>query len=90
MIVVTLGSMDTRKPISTTPITLDTLPLTKAIPTHLDVVLSLVVTANGAKGEPYDLDLPFQDSQATESLVFLHRTSRKSAIAIRFGSHVRR
>jgi glycerophosphodiester phosphodiesterase len=70
MIVVTLGSTDTRKPISTTPITLDTLPLTKAIPTHLDAALSLVVTANGAEGEPYIFDLPFQDSQATESLVF--------------------
>jgi glycerophosphodiester phosphodiesterase len=70
MIVVTLGSTDTRKPISTTPITLDTLPLTKAIPTHLDAALSLVVTANGAEGEPYIFDLPFHDSQSTESLVF--------------------
>jgi len=70
MVVVTLGSTDVRKPISATPITLDTLPLTKAIPTHLDAALSLVVTAKGAEGEPYIFDLPFQDSQATEPLVF--------------------
>ena len=70
MVVVTLGSTDVRKSISVTPITLDTLPLTKAIPTHLDAALSLVVTAKGAEGEPYIFDLPFHDSQATESLVF--------------------
>ena len=77
MIVVTLGSTDTRKPISTTPITLDTLPLTKAIPTHLDAALSLVVTANGAEGESYIFDLPFQDSQASESLVFYAKDPEK-------------
>lgn len=70
MVVVTLGSTDVRKPISTTPINLDTLPLTKAIPTHLDAALSLVVTAKGAEGEPYVFDLPFHDNQATEPLVF--------------------
>jgi len=59
------------------PITLDTLPLTKAIPTHLDAALSLVVTAKNAEGEPYIFDLPFQDSQATESLVFYTTTPDK-------------
>ena len=77
MVVVTLGSTDIRKSISTTPITLDTLPLTKAIPTHLDAALSLVVTAKGAEGEPYIFDLPFQDSQVTESLVFYAKDPEK-------------
>ena len=77
MVVVTLGSTDVRKLTSTMPITLDTLPLTKAIPTHLDAALSLVVTAKNAEGEPYIFDLPFQDSQATESLVFYTTTPDK-------------
>jgi len=77
MIAVTLGSTDTRKPISTTPITLDTLPLIKAIPTHLDAALSLVVTAIGAEGESYIFDLPFQDSQANESIVFYTKDPQK-------------
>ena len=77
MVVVTLGSTDTRKAISATPITLDTLPLTKAIPTYLDAALSLVVTAKGAEGEPYIFDLPFHDSQATESLVFYAKDPEK-------------
>jgi glycerophosphodiester phosphodiesterase len=77
MVVVTLGSTDVRKPTSTNPITLDTLPLTKAIPTHLDAALSLVVSAKNAEGEPYIFDLPFQDSQATESLVFYTKNPAK-------------
>lgn len=77
MVVVTLGSTDVRKGTSSTPITLDTVPLTKAIPTHLDAALSLVVTAKNAEGEPYIFDLPFQDSQATESLVFYTTTPEK-------------
>ena len=70
MVAVTLGSTDVRKSISTAPIGLDPLPLTKAIPTHLDAALSLVVTAKGAEGESYILQLPFYDSQAAEPLVF--------------------
>lgn len=70
MIVVTLGSTDVRKSTFATPITFDTVPLTKAIPTHLDAALSLVVTAREAEGDPYIFDLPFHDEQATDSLVF--------------------
>ena len=70
MIVVTLGSTDVRKQTSMEPIALDTVPITKAIPTHLDSALSLIVTAKGAEGERYVFDLPFQESPATEPLVF--------------------
>ena len=77
MIVVTLGSTDVRKPTFAAPINLDTLPLTKAIPTHLDAALSLVVTAKEAEGEPYIFDLPFHDMQADESLVFYAKQPEK-------------
>jgi glycerophosphodiester phosphodiesterase len=70
MIVVTLGSTDVRKPTFATPVSFDKVPLTKAIPTHLDAALSLVVTAKGAEGDPYVFDLPFHEMQATDSLVF--------------------
>lgn len=80
MILVTLGSTDVRKPISTNPVTLDTLPLIKAIPTHLDAALSLVVTAKGAEGGPYIFDLPFQDMQAAESLIFYAKCPEKAQL----------
>jgi glycerophosphodiester phosphodiesterase len=70
MIVVTLGTTDVRNPIYTNPITLDALPLTNAISTRSDAVLSLFVTAKSADNKSYTIDLPLHESQATESLVF--------------------
>ena len=77
MIMVTLGSTDVRKSAHSIPINLDSLPLTQAIPTHLDTALTLVVTAKGAESESYTFDLPFQDSPANDPLVFYAKDPEK-------------
>jgi glycerophosphodiester phosphodiesterase len=69
MILVSLGTMDTRKTVSA--VNLDRIPLANAHSTQLDTALSIVVSATGAKGEPEIIDLPVQDNIATEPIVFL-------------------
>jgi glycerophosphodiester phosphodiesterase len=69
MILVNLGTMDTRKTV--TAVNLDRIPLANAHSTQLDTALSIVVSATGAKGEPEIIDLPVQDNTATEPIVFL-------------------
>ncbi|KAL9124984.1 MAG: hypothetical protein Q9217_005753 [Psora testacea] len=68
MILVSLGTMDTRKAVEA--VNLDRIPLTAAHSTQLDTALSVIVSANGAKGEPSIIDLPVQDNISTEPIVF--------------------
>ena len=69
MVLVSLGTMDTRKPVSA--VNLDRIPVANAHSTQLDTALSIVVSAAGAKGEPEIIDLPVQDNISTEPIVFL-------------------
>ena len=68
MILVSLGTMDMRKPLET--VSLDRIPMENAHATQLDTSLSLVVTASGAHGEPEVIDLPVQDNISTEPITF--------------------
>ncbi|KAJ5423929.1 Glycerophosphoryl diester phosphodiesterase [Penicillium cf. griseofulvum] len=68
MILVSLGTMDMRKPLET--VSLDRIPVENAHATQLDTSLSMVVTASGAHGEPEVIDLPVQDNISTEPIVF--------------------
>lgn len=65
---VSLGTMDVRK--SGQAVTLDRIPLTNAHSTQLDTALSIVISADGADGEPEVFDLPVQDNVSTEPVVF--------------------
>ena len=68
MVLVSLGTMDTRKAIEA--VNLDRIPLINAHSTLLDTALSVVVSATNAKGEPSITDLPVQDNVSTEPIVF--------------------
>lgn len=68
MILVSLGTMDTRKVVEA--VNLDRIPLADAHSTQLDTALSIVVSASGANGEPSIIDLPVQDNISTEPIVF--------------------
>ncbi|KAJ5433155.1 uncharacterized protein N7458_012311 [Penicillium daleae] len=68
MVLVSLGTMDMRKPLET--VNLDRIPMENAHATQLDTALSMVVTASGAYGEPEVIDLPVQDNISTEPIVF--------------------
>lgn len=68
MILVSLGTMDTRKVVEA--VNLDRIPLAEAHSTQLDTALSIVVSASGANGEPSIIDLPVQDNISTEPIVF--------------------
>ncbi|KAK9246285.1 GDPD-domain-containing protein [Lipomyces tetrasporus] len=68
MILVTLGSTDTRS--NVVPVQLDQVPFSRVHSTQLDTALSLVVSAHNAEGEPTVIDLPIQDNPSTEPIVF--------------------
>ncbi|KAF7715586.1 Glycerophosphoryl diester phosphodiesterase [Penicillium ucsense] len=68
MVLVSLGTMDMRKPLET--VSLDQIPMENAHATQLDTALSMVVTASGAHGEPEVIDLPVQENISTEPIVF--------------------
>lgn len=68
MVLVSLGTMDMRKNVST--VSLDRIPLTNAHSTQLDMALSIVVSAQHAEGEAEVFDLPIQDNLSTEPVVF--------------------
>lgn len=68
MVLVSLGTMDTRKPQHA--VNLDRIPMENAHSTQLDTALSIVVSASGAHGEPEIIDLPVQDNISTEPIVF--------------------
>lgn len=68
MILVSLGTMDTRKTLQA--VNLDQIPLSSAHSTQLDTALSIVVSAKSAEGEAEVIDLPVQENIATEPIVF--------------------
>ncbi|KAI2632696.1 glycerophosphodiester phosphodiesterase GDE1 [Hypomontagnella submonticulosa] len=68
LVMVSLGSMDMRKNIE--PVKLDRVPLTSAHTNQLDTALSIVVSAQGAQGEPTVIDLPIQENISTEPILF--------------------
>ena len=68
MILVSLGSMDSRKAIEA--VNLDRIPLADAHSTQLDTALSVVISASEARGEESIIDLPVQDNFSTDPFVF--------------------
>ncbi|RDA89044.1 hypothetical protein CP533_2362 [Ophiocordyceps camponoti-saundersi (nom. inval.)] len=75
LVLVSLGSMDIRK--STEAVNLERVPLTEAHNTQLDTALSVVLSANGAQGEPTIIDLPVHEGISTEPVVFTTRDATK-------------
>ena len=75
MVLVSLGTMDMRK--SLPAVSLDRIARVNAHATQLDTALSIVVSASDAKGEPEIIDLPVQDSIATEPIVFYAKDASK-------------
>ncbi|KAF2182168.1 GDPD-domain-containing protein [Zopfia rhizophila CBS 207.26] len=75
MVLVSLGSMDTRKNIPA--VKLDDIPLENAHATQLDTALSVVVSATGATGEPTVIDLPVQENICTEPITFMTMDATK-------------
>ncbi|KAJ4316398.1 Glycerophosphocholine phosphodiesterase [Neodidymelliopsis sp. IMI 364377] len=74
MILVSLGSMDMRKNVPA--VALDDIPMADAHTTQLDTALSVFVSAVGATGETYPIDLPVQDI-ATEPITFMTKDVSK-------------
>ncbi|KAI1762545.1 glycerophosphodiester phosphodiesterase GDE1 [Hypoxylon sp. FL1150] len=68
LVMVSLGSMDMRRNIE--PVTLDRVPLSDAHTNQLDTALSIVVSAQGAQGEPTIIDLPVHENISTEPMLF--------------------
>ncbi|KAK4166095.1 Glycerophosphodiester phosphodiesterase GDE1 [Cladorrhinum sp. PSN259] len=68
MVLVSLGSMDMRKNLEA--VILDKVPLAEAHNTQLDTALCIVVSAQGAQGEPTIIDLPVHDNISTEPVLF--------------------
>ncbi|TID21465.1 GDPD-domain-containing protein [Venturia nashicola] len=68
LILVSLGTMDTRKTVD--PVKLQAIPLADAHATQLDTALSIVVKATGATGESTVIDLPVQENISTDPISF--------------------
>ncbi|KAL2160391.1 hypothetical protein VTH06DRAFT_1564 [Thermothelomyces fergusii] len=68
LVLVSLGSMDMRKNVEA--VTLDRVPLNEAHNTQLDTALSIVVSAQGAQGDPTIIDMPVHENISTEPIVF--------------------
>ncbi|KAI1340013.1 glycerophosphodiester phosphodiesterase GDE1 [Xylariaceae sp. FL0016] len=75
LVMVSLGSMDMRKDIEA--VKLDRVPLAEAHTNQLDTALSVVVSAQGAQGEPTTIDLPVHDNISTEPILFTTQESSK-------------
>ncbi|KEY66954.1 hypothetical protein S7711_05074 [Stachybotrys chartarum IBT 7711] len=75
LVLVSLGSMDMRKHLEA--VTLDHVPLNAAHSTLLDTALSIVISADGAQGEPTIIDLPVQENISTEPIVFTTKDATK-------------
>ncbi|KAK9467672.1 GDPD-domain-containing protein [Lipomyces arxii] len=78
MILVTLGSTDTRSGV--VPVQLDKVPFSRVHSTQLDTALSLVISAQNAIGEPTVIDLPIQDNPSTEPIVFQTSDASKARL----------
>ncbi|KAI1110958.1 Glycerophosphoryl diester phosphodiesterase family-domain-containing protein [Nemania sp. NC0429] len=68
LVMVSLGSMDMRRDVE--PVKLDRVPLAEAHTNQLDTALSVVISAQGAHGEPTIIDLPVHDNISTEPILF--------------------
>jgi glycerophosphodiester phosphodiesterase len=68
LVLVSMGSMDMRK--NTEAVKLDRVPLAEAHTNQLDTALSVVISAQGAQGEPTIIDLPVQENISTEPILF--------------------
>ncbi|KAI0181697.1 glycerophosphodiester phosphodiesterase GDE1 [Hypoxylon sp. FL1284] len=68
LVMVSLGSMDMRRNIEA--VKLDRVPLAEAHTNQLDTALSIVVSAQGAQGEPTIIDLPVHENISTEPILF--------------------
>ena len=75
MVLVSLGSMDTRKNLP--PVSLESIALTDVHATQLDTALSVVVSAQGATGEPSIIDLPIQENISTSPVSFTTKDPSK-------------
>lgn len=75
MVLVSLGSMDTRKNLP--PVSLESIALTDVHATQLDTALSVVVSAQGASGEPSVVDLPIQENISTSPVSFTTKDPSK-------------
>lgn len=75
LVLVSLGSMDMRRDVDA--VKLDRVPLNEAHTTQLDTALSVVVSANGAQGEPTIIDLPVHENISTEPIVFTTKDASK-------------
>ncbi|KJX95626.1 glycerophosphocholine phosphodiesterase Gde1 like protein [Zymoseptoria brevis] len=75
MVLVSLGTLDEHKDIS--PISLENIAITDAHATQLDTALSLVVSAQGANGEPTVIDLPIQEEISTAFMTFTTKDPSK-------------
>lgn len=75
MVLVSLGSMDNRKNLEA--VLLESIALTDAHATQLDTALSIVVSAQGAVGEPTVIDLPVQENISTSPITFSTRDPTK-------------
>ncbi|KAI1374854.1 glycerophosphodiester phosphodiesterase GDE1 [Hypoxylon crocopeplum] len=80
LVMVSLGSMDMRKNIEA--VKLDRVPLAEAHTNQLDTALSVVVSAQGAQGEPTIIDLPVHENISTEPILFT--TSDTSNVRLLF------
>ncbi|KAI1156602.1 Glycerophosphoryl diester phosphodiesterase family-domain-containing protein [Nemania diffusa] len=80
LVMVSLGSMDMRKDVE--PVKLDRVPLAEAHTNQLDTALSVVISAQGAHGEPTTIDLPVHDNISTEPILF--HTSDASKVKMLF------
>ncbi|KAI1173019.1 Glycerophosphoryl diester phosphodiesterase family-domain-containing protein [Nemania sp. FL0916] len=80
LVMVSLGSMDMRKDVE--PVKLDRVPLAEAHANQLDTALSVVISAQGAHGEPTTIDLPVHDNISTEPILFY--TSDASKVKMLF------
>ena len=78
MVLVSLGSLDQRKDVK--PVKLDNIPIADAHATQLDTALSLVVSANGASGNPTIIDLPVQENISTHPIAFTTKDITKVKI----------
>ncbi|KXS98198.1 hypothetical protein AC578_287 [Pseudocercospora eumusae] len=75
MVLVSLGTLDENKDLK--PISLEDIAITDAHATQLDTALSLVVTAQGATGEPNVIDLPIQEEISTTPITFMCKDPSK-------------
>lgn len=75
MVLVSLGSMDARKNLES--VLLESIALNDAHATQLDTALSLVVTAQGAVGEPTIIDLPVHENISTSPIAFTTKDPTK-------------